>query len=40
MVLCVDEKDVDTCLKAIEASGDKGYVVGHIEEGQKGVKLC
>ena len=40
MVLCVDEKDVDACLKAIEASGDKGYVVGHIEEGQKGVKLC
>ena len=40
MVIAVNKEDVDTVLKAIEASGDHGYVVGHIEAGQKGVQLC
>ena len=40
MVIAVNKEDVDTVLKAIEASGDYGYVVGHIEAGQKGVQLC
>jgi len=40
MVLAVDEKDVDATLAAIEAAGEAGYVVGHIEAGDKGVTLC
>ena len=40
MILAVDEKDVKAALAAIEASGEVGYVVGHIEEGDKGVTLC
>ncbi len=39
MVLAVDPSDVDKALKAIEASGDKGYVVGKIEAGDKKVEL-
>ncbi|MEE1314340.1 MAG: phosphoribosylformylglycinamidine cyclo-ligase [Faecalimonas sp.] len=40
MVLAVDEKDVEKTLAAIEAAGEAGYVVGHIEAGDKGVTLC
>ena len=40
MVLAVDEKDVEATLAAIEAAGEAGYVVGHIEAGDKGVTLC
>ncbi|WP_026507519.1 phosphoribosylformylglycinamidine cyclo-ligase [Butyrivibrio sp. MC2013] len=40
MVLCVRKEDVDKTLAAIEASGEKGFVVGHIENGEKGVELC
>lgn len=40
MVLAVDEKDVDATLAAIQEAGEAGYVVGHIEEGDKGVTLC
>lgn len=40
MVIALDPGDVDTAMKAIEAAGDHCYVVGHIEEGQKGVQLC
>ena len=40
MVIALDPADVDTAMKAIEAAGDHCYVVGHIEEGQKGVQLC
>ena len=40
MVLAVDEKDVDATLAAIKAAGEDGYVVGHIEAGDKGVTLC
>jgi phosphoribosylformylglycinamidine cyclo-ligase len=39
MVLAVDPKDVDGALKAIEAAGDKGYVVGCVKAGEKGVDL-
>ncbi len=39
MVLAVDKADVDACLKAIEASGDKAWVVGSCESGDKGVEL-
>lgn len=39
MVLAVDPKDVDATLKAIEAAGDAGYVVGRAKAGEKGVDL-
>ncbi|MDE6952326.1 MAG: phosphoribosylformylglycinamidine cyclo-ligase [Erysipelotrichales bacterium] len=40
MVIALDPQDVDTAMKAIQEAGDTCYVVGHIEEGEKGVKLC
>ena len=40
MVLAVDKKDVDATIKAIEASGEKAYIVGEAKTGTKGVKLC
>ncbi len=40
MIVAVDPKDVDATMKAIEEAGDKPYVVGHIEAGEKGVTLC
>jgi phosphoribosylformylglycinamidine cyclo-ligase len=39
MVLAVDPADVDTALKAIEAAGDKAWVVGKAAGGEKGVEL-
>ncbi len=38
--MAVDEKDVESTLEAIKAAGEEGYVVGHIEAGDKGVTLC
>ena len=40
MVLAVDPKDVDAVMKAIRSTGDTPYVIGHIENGEKGVQLC
>lgn len=40
MIVAVDEKDVESILSAIKAAGEEGYVVGHIEAGDKGVTLC
>ena len=40
MVLAVNAEDVDTVVKAIESAGDKAFVVGNIEAGEKGVTLC
>jgi len=40
MVIALDPKDVDTAMKAIEEAGEKCYVVGSIEAGDKGVELC
>lgn len=40
MVLAVDKKDVDATMKAIEDAGEKAFLVGHIEKGEKGVTLC
>ena len=39
MVLAVDSADVDNTISAIEAAGEKAYVVGRIEDGDKGVEL-
>ena len=40
MVVAVDEADVDKTMAAIKAAGDHPYVVGTIENGEKGVTLC
>lgn len=40
MVIAVDPKDVDAAMEAIRQAGDKPYVVGRIEDGEKGVELC
>ena len=40
MVIAVNTEDVDTVIKAIESAGDKAFVVGHVEAGEKGVTLC
>ena len=40
MVLAVDPADVDKTIQALEATGDKAWLVGHVEAGEKGVKLC
>lgn len=40
MVLAVDKADVDKTLNAIEAAGEKGYVIGSAVAGEKGVTLC
>lgn len=39
MILAVDAQQVDTVLAAIEDAGEKAYVVGKIEAGEKGVQL-
>ena len=40
MILAVDAADVDKTMEAIKATGDTPYVVGRIEDGEKGVTLC
>lgn len=40
MVIAVDPSDVDKAVEAVEAAGEKPYVVGRIEAGGKGVTLC
>lgn len=40
MVLAIDPKDACTAIRAIEAAGDKAYVVGKVVNGEKGVTVC
>lgn len=40
MVLAIDTKDVDKAMEAIRAAGEIPYVIGKIENGEKGVTLC
>ena len=39
MILAVDPADVETTMKALEAAGDKCFVVGQIEAGEKVAEL-
>ena len=39
MVLAIAPEDVEKTIAAIEAAGEKAHVVGHIENGEKGVTL-
>lgn len=40
MIVAVDAADVGKTVEAIKAAGDTPYVVGRIEDGEKGVTLC
>ena len=40
MILAVDKADVETTLEAVKAAGESPYIVGRIEDGEKGVTLC
>ena len=40
MILAVDPADVDKTMEAVKAAGKTPYVVGKIEDGEKGVTLC
>ena len=40
MVLALSEDDVHSAIAAIEAAGEKAYVIGDVISGEKGVELC
>ncbi len=40
MIVAVNPADADKAMEAIKATGDVPYVIGSIEEGEKGVTLC
>ena len=40
MILALDPADVDKAIEAINAAGDKAFVVGKAVAGEKGVTLC
>jgi phosphoribosylformylglycinamidine cyclo-ligase len=40
MCMAVAPSDADAALRAIEASGEKGYIIGEAVAGEKGVALC
>ena len=40
MIVAVDPADVDKAMTAIRETGDTPYVIGSIEDGEKGVTLC
>lgn len=40
MIVAVDAADVQSAVEAIRAAGETPYVIGSIEEGEKGVVLC
>ena len=40
MVLALDPAYVDKAIAAIEAAGEKAYVAGRVEAGEKGVAIC
>lgn len=40
MVVAVAPGDVEAAKAAIEAAGEKAYVIGSVKEGEKGVVLC
>jgi len=40
MVLAIDPSDADKTVAALEAAGEKAFVVGSVEAGEKGVTVC
>lgn len=40
MMLVVDPADVDKTISALNAAGEKAYIIGSVNNGEKGVDLC
>ncbi len=40
MIVAVDQADVEKTMEAVKAAGETPYIIGSIEEGEKGVTLC
>ena len=40
MIVAVDPADAEAAMAAIRTAGDTPYVIGSIEDGEKGVTLC
>ncbi len=40
MIVAVNPADVDKTISALEAAGERCYIVGDIQNGEKGVTLC
>jgi len=40
MVLALDPADVERAMKAIREAGETPYIIGQVEDGEKGVTLC
>ncbi len=40
MIVAVDPADAEKAMEAVKAAGETPYVIGRIEEGEKGVTLC
>ena len=40
MVLALDPADADKAVRALEAAGEKAYVIGSVAAGEKGVDVC
>ena len=40
MIVAVDPADAEKAMEAIKTAGDTPYVIGSIEDGEKGVTLC
>lgn len=40
MVLALDSSDAEKAVAALEAAGEKAYVIGRVIAGEKGVELC
>lgn len=40
MILAVEEADVEKTMDAIRGAGETPYIVGQVEDGEKGVTLC
>lgn len=40
MILAVDPADAEKTIAVIEAAGDQAYLVGKVQDGEKGVILC
>ena len=39
MVMALDPKDAQTAVSALEAAGEKAYVIGSVERGEKCAEL-
>jgi len=40
MIVALAPEDAESAIKALEAIGEKAYVIGEVKQGQSGVELC